>query len=84
MTPAAARDLLMTCLGEIAPDADLAALPPGADLRRDLDLDSMDVFNLVAALAEQGGVEIPDRDAAQLVSVDAAVAYLAGARPARA
>ena len=52
---------------------------PAADLRETLDLDSMDVFNLVAAIAEQGGVDIPDRDVGRLTTLDALVAYVAAA-----
>jgi acyl carrier protein len=76
MTADAARTLVLRCLAEIAPDADLDALAPDADLRETLDLDSMDMFNLVAAMAEQGGVDIPDRDVGRLTTLDATVAYL--------
>jgi acyl carrier protein len=79
MTTTESRDLLLRCLAEIAPDADLEHLDPSADLRRTLDLDSMDMFDLVAALAEGGGVAIPDKDIAQLTSLDAAAEYLAAA-----
>ena len=78
MTADAAHTLVLRCLAEIAPDADLDALAPDADLRETLDLDSMDMFNLVAAVAEEGGVEIPDRDANRLTTLDGAVSYLAG------
>lgn len=78
MTADAARTLVLSCLGEIAPDADLDTLPGDADLRRTLDLDSMDMFNLIAAIAEQGAVDIPDRDAGRLATLDDATAYLAG------
>lgn len=79
MTTDEARAIVLRCLAEIAPDADLDSLAPDADMRRTLDLDSMDVFDLVAAIAEESGVEIPDRDIAQLVSVDAAADYVAAA-----
>jgi acyl carrier protein len=78
MTADTARSLVLRCLSEIAPDADLDALAGDADLRETLDLDSMDMFNLVAAIAEEGGVEIPDRDAGRLTTLDGAVGYLAG------
>ena len=77
MTQPDARALVLRCLGEIAPEADLEALPPGADVREALDLDSMDFFNLVAALSEGSGAAIPDVDAPQLTSLDGAATYLA-------
>lgn len=82
MNPDDARDLVLRCLADIAPDADLDALEPDADFRATLDLDSMDVFNLVAALSEASDVDIPDRDVGLLDTLDAAVGYLvaAGAR----
>ena len=79
MSPDDARALFLRCLAEVAPDADLAALAPEDDLRETLDLDSMDMFNVVAAIAEESGVEIPDRDIGRLTTLDGAVAYLAGA-----
>jgi acyl carrier protein len=33
-------------------------LPPGKDLRRELDIDSMDFLNFVIALHEKRGVDI--------------------------
>lgn len=79
MTTAESRDLVLRCLAEIAPDADLDNLDPSADLRRTLDLDSMDMLDLVAAIAEQGGATVPDKDMARLTSLDATAEYLAAA-----
>lgn len=77
MTTDDARALFLRCLSEIAPDADLGALPDDADLRETLDLDSMDLFNLVAAIAEEGHIEIPDRDVGRLTTLGATVEYIA-------
>lgn len=65
-------------LNRIAPDADLADLDRTADLRDALDIDSMDLLNLLIALHERLGVDIPERDVGRLATVDGAVAYLAG------
>lgn len=83
MTHDDARDLVRRCLDDVAPGAGADDLAPDADLREALDLDSMDVFNLVAAIAEQTGVEIPDREVAGLTTLDAFAAYVAGAQVAR-
>ncbi|HEU4975658.1 MAG TPA: phosphopantetheine-binding protein [Baekduia sp.] len=79
MTPDDARALVRRCLGEIAPDADLDALEDADDLRETLDLDSMDIFNLVAAIADESGVEIPDREVGRLTTLGALVERVAGA-----
>jgi acyl carrier protein len=71
------RAIVRSALGEIAPEADLASLPDDAELREELELDSMDFLNLVTALHEQTGVDVPERDYPQLTSVDGCVEYLA-------
>ena len=79
----AATDLrarLLALLGEIAPEADLAALDGDAPLREELDLDSLDLQNLVAALHERLGVDVPERDYGKLDTLDGCVAYLAAHR----
>jgi hypothetical protein len=42
MTEAELRKTVLDALGDIAPEADLDALPPDRDLREELDTDSMD------------------------------------------
>jgi acyl carrier protein len=76
MTEAELRKIVLDTLGDIAPEADLSALPPGRDLREELDIDSMDFLNFVIALHEKLGVDIPEADYPQLVTVDRAVGYL--------
>jgi acyl carrier protein len=70
------RALLLAALREIAPEADLERLAPGADLREELEIDSMDVLNLAIEIHERTGVEIPEQDYAKLRSLDDGVAYL--------
>jgi acyl carrier protein len=56
------RRVVLACLADVAPDADLVSLPPGADFRRGLDLDSMDLLNLAIALHKATGVEIRESE----------------------
>lgn len=78
MTDAARiRETVLKILGGIAPEADLAALEPDANLRRELDLDSIDFQNFVIRLCKELSVHIPDRDAARLTTLAACVRYLA-------
>lgn len=77
MTTASARQLVRRCLAEIAPDADVSGLAPDTPLRQALDLDSMDVLNLVAAIADDAGIEIPDRDVGGLKTLDDVAEYIA-------
>ena len=80
MTRDDARAIVLRCLDEIAPGAGAERLRPDDDMREILDLDSMDILNLVAALAEETGVEIADREVATLTTVDAFVDRLVAAR----
>ena len=76
MTEAELRQTVLDALGDIAPEANLSALPPGKDIRDELDIDSMDFLNFVIALHEKLGVEIPEADYPQLFTLDGAVVYL--------
>lgn len=71
------RRTVLEILGGIAPEADLSRLAPDANLRRELDLDSMDFQNFVIRLCKALAVHIPDRDAGRLATLDACVRYLA-------
>ncbi|MFN5756780.1 MAG: acyl carrier protein [Planctomycetia bacterium] len=70
------RATVLEILGGIAPEADLAALAPDANFRRELDLDSMDFQNFVIRVCKALAVHIPDRDAAQLTTVAKCIDYL--------
>jgi acyl carrier protein len=75
------RGIVLRVIGEVAPDADLEHLAPDEDLRRQLDIDSMDVLNFVIGLHEATGAEIPERDYPKLITVSGAVDYLAQRLP---
>jgi acyl carrier protein len=70
------RATMLGVLGEIAPEADLAALKPDVAFRDQLDLDSMDLLNVVIGLHAALGVEIPEADYSSLVTPDGCVDYL--------
>jgi acyl carrier protein len=78
------RALVLEALAGVAPEADLAHLDPREDLREQLEIDSMDLLNLVIAVHERTGVEIPEVDYPRLTTLDSAVAYLAARLPRRA
>lgn len=61
----------------IAPEADFATVDPARSLREQLDLDSFDFLNLLIALHERLGVEVPEADYGRVDSLDALVGYLA-------
>ena len=75
-TNESAQRLVVAAILEIAPDLDGAEITPGAELREDLGLDSMDFVNLMAALSDELGADIPEADVSRLETVEGCAAYL--------
>lgn len=74
-----ARALLVTLLRRIAPEVDLETVDPDAPLQDAMDLDSMDFLNLVTALHEATGIDVPERDYPSLSTATGWAAYVAAA-----
>ena len=77
MTPEHARRAIEDALGEVAPDADPAALAPDADLRDALELDSLDFLNFVTGLSAAIGHRIEEDDYPRLATMSSAVEFVA-------
>ena len=54
----------------------LSQVTPEAHFEKDLGLDSLDVVELVMALEEEFGIEIPDSEADKIASISDAVSYI--------
>jgi len=76
MNDSSIRDVVRRALAAVAPEADLDALAPGASLRDELDLDSMDFLSFVTFLHKALGVEIPEADYGKLATLAGCMAYL--------
>jgi acyl carrier protein len=76
MKDAEIRAVIEEELGNIAPEVDLGVIDPEADLREEIDIDSMDFLNLVSALHKRLKVDIPETDYDRLRTLNAAVEYL--------
>lgn len=74
------RTAVLDELGKIAPEIDGAAADPSGDLREEFDIDSMDFLNLVTALHDRLGIDIPEADYPKLFTLNDAVAYLSAHR----
>lgn len=70
------RRILGEALQRVAPEANVAALAPDAELREELEIDSIDVLNLAIALHEATGIDIPERDYPELATLARGAAYL--------
>ena len=80
MTAEQIRAVVLRVLAGIAPEAELDSLDPDADLRDQLDIDSVDFTNFVVGLHEQLGVDVPEADYSKLATLKGCVAYLAAKR----
>ncbi len=75
-----AEDLKLIVVEElinVAPEFEPDEIDPEADLREEMDIDSMDFLNFVIALHKKLGVDIPEPDYPKLFTVNGAVDYLA-------
>lgn len=77
MTIDECRAAVLALVREIAPDADPDVIDPDRDLRREVDLDSLDFQTLVERVAQTTGVEIPETDYPQVRSLRGMSEYVA-------
>lgn len=80
MTQQDIRKTIKEELGNVAPEADIDAVAPSADLREALDIDSMDFLNFITAVHRRLGIDIPEKDYPKLVTLDGAIKYLESKR----
>lgn len=71
----AIRSTIFDVLSSIAPEIDTTTLRPDEPLREQVDLDSFDFLNVLIALNERLGVEVPETDYAKVQTLNAMVDY---------
>ena len=76
MTTDEAKATIFEVLGGIAPEVDPATVEHDVELDEQLDLDSMDYLNWLIGISKATGVEIPQRDASEFMTIDGAANYL--------
>ena len=81
MTSDQAMQAISAAVGRIAPEVDISRLDPEADLREELELDSMDFLNIVVELDEKTGVVVPEQDYPAFATLSGAVSYLVSHSP---
>ena len=79
MTPEQVRQAFLEALGQIVPEGDFGQLKPDRPLRDQLDIDSYDFLQLVIALHERLGVDVPEADYQRLATLQGALDYLTAA-----
>jgi acyl carrier protein len=77
MTREEVGQAIVEIIEDIVPDEDCASLDPDAQLRDQLELDSMDFLDIVMELRKKYGVEVPEADYPQLATLNSCIDYLA-------
>jgi acyl carrier protein len=70
------RNVVLSTLGQIAPEADLGSLEPDRGFRDQFDFDSVDFLNFALALQERVETIIPEEDYPSLTTLNGCIAYL--------
>jgi len=70
------REVVLSILAGIAPEIDVEEIRPGADLRDELDIDSMDFLRFLVRVEERLGVSVPEKDYPRVRTLASCVAYL--------
>ncbi len=76
MNDTQARATVLDCISAVAPDAPVDDLGGSDELSVVLEIDSMDLLNIVVAIHDRCGVDIPERDYGKLATLDDFTAYL--------
>jgi acyl carrier protein len=79
VTPAELRPAVLRALHRVAPEADLNSLDPKADLRDELDIDSVGILEFATGIQKETGVDVPERDYPRIVHLDDCIEYLTAA-----
>ena len=77
MNTTEATAAITSAIATIAPEVDTTVVDPDAPFRSEMDLDSLDFLNLVQALHESTGVDIPEADYPRVDTLARLTSYLA-------
>lgn len=76
MTDDEIKALVLRELSNIAPEIDPSQIDPAINVRDQVDLDSMNVLDLMIAIHETTGVEIPEADYPKILTLNDFASYL--------
>ncbi len=76
LTTDALRAHFLDAIATVVPSARGVAVADDADLREELELDSMDMLRVLVGIKERLGVEVPEVDTPKFFTVAGAVAWL--------
>ncbi len=71
-----ARQTILDAIERVAPDVDTSLLPDDVDFREEAELDSMDFLSVLNAIQDVTGVEVPEVDYNEIVTIAQFTDYL--------
>ena len=71
-----ARQTILDAIERIAPDVDASMLPDDVDFREEAELDSMDFLSVLNTIQDATGIEVPEIDYAQIMTIGQFTEYL--------
>lgn len=78
LSQAEIRARMLDIIKTLAPETEIDRIVGDLPLRKQIELDSMDWLNVLEAIRERLGVNVPETDYGKLGTLDRIVAYLAG------
>ena len=71
-----AKKTIFEVLSNIAPEVNPTSVDHHLDLTEQLDLDSMDYLNWLLGISEASGIDIPQRDVSEFLTIEGAANYV--------
>lgn len=71
-----ARQTVIDAILDVAPDTDPNSISDDASFRETLGIDSMDFLDILEQVADETGVEVPEKDYPQVESISGFASYL--------
>jgi acyl carrier protein len=63
-------------IAKVAPEVEASTIPDDVEFREEAELDSMDFLNVLGAVADATGVEVPEADYPKVLTIAAFADYL--------
>jgi acyl carrier protein len=70
------REFILNAIHSIAPEIEVKSIHPDLPLRDQVDIDSMDFFNLIVSIHDKLNIDIPESDYSKLTTLKTFVLYL--------
>jgi acyl carrier protein len=70
------KEAVSRALVTVAPEAEPESIDPDANLREQLDIDSLDFLTFVIALKKETAIDVPESDYAEIATFTGCVSYL--------